>query len=269
MNASVPVKTPIFSRSGDLWVPDAYAAGPFRGLYGGAVAGLVGAAIEEHARNEGWGVPLSSSVTILRPAPLSPLATEISVLQAGRRNAVAECVLRDPATDKIIAKGQAIFVQPAPNTSAPLVPEPQGAQWNVDPETLLQWQNGRRPEHVNFLHILDMRDETDANGQPTIRWSRMMRPLMPFPSRLGALFAAADNASAFWLSASGAWPTDFGFPNVDVSVHVSRAPQGEWIGLLPDALLHQTGMGMSEGVLYDQAGVLGRTCQTNLIVPRG
>lgn len=270
MNTSLSVSSaPIFAREGDLWMPDPYAAGPFRGLYGGAVAGLVGAAMEEHALDEGWGVPLSASVTILRPAPLSRLRTEVSVLQAGRRNAVAECLLTDPATEKLIAKGQAIFVQPAPMRAPPLTPEPEGCNWAADPESLPLWANGRRPEHVNFLHILDMREERDAAGKPGIRWSRMTRPLMSFPSLLGTLFTAADNASAFWLSASGAWPTNFGFPNVDVSIHVARAPKGEWIGVLPDAMLHESGMGLSEGALYDAAGLLGRTCQTNLIVARG
>lgn len=270
MNASTPITTaPIFTREDGKWIPDAYAAGPFRGLYGGAVAGLVAGAMEEHAVRESWGTPLSASVLMLRPAPLAPLTTEITTLQAGRRNAVAECVLRDEG-GKIISKGHAIFVKPDPmRDTRPLTSIPEETNWAADPATLPLWADGKRPEHVNFLHILEMREERDAAGKAGMRWSRMMRPLLPFPSLLGKLFTAADNASAFWLSSSGAWPTNFGFPNVDVSVHVSRAPQGDWIGVTPDAQLHETGMGMSEGSIHDRTGLIGRTCQTNIIVPRG
>lgn len=276
MNSSAPAThaaaetgAPIFTREGGPWLPDDYAAGPFRGLYGGAVAGLVAGAMEEHAVSEGWGTPLSATVLMLRPAPVAPLVTEITTLQAGRRNAVAECLLKDEA-GKIISKGHAIFVKPdAMPGTRPLTAIPTATNWAGDPATLPLWANGKRPEHVNFLHILEMREERDATGKPGMRWSRMTRPLLPFASLLATLFTAADNASAFWLSGSGAWPTNFGFPNVDVSVHVSRAPQGEWIGVTPDAQLHETGMGMSEGALYDRTGLVGRTCQTNILVPRG
>src|ERR1700722_259265 len=61
---------PVFRLEDELWSP---AAGPFGGLHGGAVSGLIVARFEAEARRQGARIALSASVLLLRPAPMSPL----------------------------------------------------------------------------------------------------------------------------------------------------------------------------------------------------
>jgi hypothetical protein len=53
-----------------LWRPSPLAAGPFAGLQGGAVAGLLTAELEAMGSEKGWGCPLSATAWSLRPAPM-------------------------------------------------------------------------------------------------------------------------------------------------------------------------------------------------------
>ncbi len=47
-----------------------------------------------------------------------------------------------------------------------------------------------------------------------------------------------------------------------------RAPQGEWIGLDAQTLLHSGGTGLAESVLHDEQGSVGRAFQTLVVQPR-
>ena len=68
---------------------------------------------------------------------------------------------------------------------------------------------------------------------------------------------------------SAALPFDrFLFINADLTIHLWRAPCGEWIGLDARTLVHPGGSGIAESVLHDEHGALGRAFQTLVIRPR-
>jgi Acyl-CoA thioesterase C-terminal domain len=58
------------------------------------------------------------------------------------------------------------------------------------------------------------------------------------------------------------------FINADLTVHLQRLPQGEWIGLDARTRLHEGGAALAEGVLHDERGPLGRAFQTLVVQQR-
>ena len=58
------------------------------------------------------------------------------------------------------------------------------------------------------------------------------------------------------------------FINVDLSVHLERMPEGEWVCVDAVTLPQPTGVGTAESVLSDERGRIGRAAQTLLIAKR-
>lgn len=257
MNVAMPVIEPVFSRDDGFWQPHVEATGPFRGLHGGAVSGLIAAVMEEKAREEGWGIPLAVSVLILRPAPLERLETRIEVLRAGGRTAMLETSL--VAGDKLIAKGTGVFVKPISLSEAARL---QAAPAATDPSGLTPWSARGPQTRTTFFDALDIRDDNKG-----MKWGRMKRPMVPFDAPFANLFAFADNGTPYWLSSTAFWPPPWGFPNIDITVHASRAPVGPWVGVEPTSDWRADGMGLTDSKLYDEAGPLGRACQTVVLTP--
>jgi hypothetical protein len=58
------------------------------------------------------------------------------------------------------------------------------------------------------------------------------------------------------------------FINADLTLHLQREPRGEWIGLDARTILFESGTGLAESVLHDEAGPVGRAFQTLVVAPR-
>ena len=58
------------------------------------------------------------------------------------------------------------------------------------------------------------------------------------------------------------------FINPDLTLYIDRPPQGEWICLDARTTIAEGGIGVSESVLYDRAGMVGRATQALLVAPR-
>jgi Thioesterase-like superfamily len=247
---------PIFTGDGRAWTPSASAVGPFGGLHGGAVSGLMVARLEAEGRRAEAGVALSVSALLLRPAPMAPLDIEIRALRQGGRVSVFEAILTGEG--KRIAQAIATFAKTA---EAPVLLEAPGEA--VDPRLLPLWRDHPRGGRFGFFDALDIREDGLAR-----KWGRLRRPLTPDASPLADLFAIADCATAFDLSGHGLFPAPVGHPNIDIAIHVSRAPQGAWVGVAPNSDWRREGIGLTEARLFDEIGPLGRSAQAVVIIPR-
>jgi acyl-CoA thioesterase len=98
-------------------------------------------------------------------------------------------------------------------------------------------------------------------------WMRLRHPLLPGEplTPLARLAATAD----FCNGVSAALPFEqFVFINADLTIHLQRLPQGEWIGLDARTQLSGGGPALAEGVLHDEHGPLGRAFQTLVVQAR-
>ena len=102
---------------------------------------------------------------------------------------------------------------------------------------------------------------------PATVWMRMRHPLLPGeePSPLQRTLIAADVGNG--ISAVLDWRR-FVFINVDLSVHLERMPEGEWVCVDAVTLPHESGIGTAESVLFDERGRIGRAVQSLLLAER-
>ncbi len=256
MDASRALDTPVFTRDGAQWRPDPEAGGPFGGLHGGAVSGLIVAEMEREGAEREFGFLLSVSVVLLRPAPMSPLETRSELLRKGGRAGALETLLT--AGGKLIAKGMGSFVAPTPVADTPAAPPLPAA-----PDSLPPWPLKPRFPHRTLFDALDLR----IDGEGRI-WGRLMRPMVPFASAMANAFAVADNGQPFSLGDRHDVLRRFTFPNIDIALHLSRPPIGGWIGVKARSDWRGDGMGLTESELRDETGPLGRCCQTIVLMPR-
>ena len=255
VDTRIEAAEPIFARHGAEWTPHAEAGGPFGGLHGGAVSGLVVAEMEREAAAQQLGQAMSASVLLIRPAPMATLETRSELLRKGGRVGVIETSLI--ADGKLIAKGIASFATAVAATATPaMAPRP------AEPSRLPPWDWISRFQHKTLFDALDIRD--DGNGTC---WGRLRRPLAPFATPFADIFTVADCGTAFYLTGHGIKPR-WSFPNLDLAVHVSRAPVGPWIGVRAQSDWRSDGRGLTQSVLFDEAGQLGSAAQSVALIPQ-
>jgi hypothetical protein len=102
---------------------------------------------------------------------------------------------------------------------------------------------------------------------PGIVWMRMRHPLVPGeePTPLQRVLTAADSGNGV------SWILDyerFIFINVDLTVHLSRMPEGEWVCLDAVTVPEPSGIGLTDTVLFDEGGAIGLAAQTLLVAGR-
>ncbi len=85
------------------------------------------------------------------------------------------------------------------------------------------------------------------------------------PSPLQRVMVAADSGNGVSATLD---LERYIFINVDLSVHLHRLPEGEWIGLDAVTLPEPEGVGLADSVLHDERGPIGRALQTLLVRER-
>lgn len=260
----------IFIADGDRFVPTEHARGPWdpRALHGGAPAALITAAFER--LQPGAELPIGRlSFELLRPVPMEPLTLRTRIVRPGRR--VQELAAELLAGEETIARAAALRVQAVPAEAARAAAAtdelgaPMPAVADVAP---LDFALDGSSEASFAATAMEMRAGQDASTLGPARvWMRLRHPLLPGEplTPLSRLAATAD----FGNGISAALPFDrFLFINADLTVHLLRPPEGEWIGLDAATRLLAGGVGIAESVLHDERGALGRAFQTLVVQPR-
>jgi hypothetical protein len=63
-------------------------------------------------------------------------------------------------------------------------------------------------------------------------------------------------------------PLRYSFVNPDLTVYLERPPAGDWVGFEVRSGAGPLGAGLSESLLRDEAGLLGRSAQSLVIAAR-
>jgi Thioesterase-like superfamily len=202
------------------------------------------------------------TVEILRPVPIGEVEVEAAVVRPGKRVELLEGVVT--AGGDAVMKARAWRMRTGALTLDEPRPEPiagpESGHWepffpgvaDVGYHTHMDWR---------FLH------GSFREAGPAIAWLKMKVPLLPGeePSPLVRVLVAADSANGVSCALD---PREYVFVNTDLNVFVYRAPTGEWIGMDSRTILDATGVGITETVLHDPSGPVGRSLQTLYVAKR-
>lgn len=238
------------------WDPDAQHAGP--------PAALLGRAIERADGGEGFQVG-RVTFEILKSVPIGPVRIEAEVVRPGRSVQMIEATLS--------GEGGALMRARAWRLRIGELELPEGVL--TTPEAPPGPEQGSRPEFfatgqsVGYHTAMDwsaVRGSFLEPGPATV-WMRMACPLVAGeePTPLQRTLVAADVGNG--ISAVLDW-SRYLFVNVDLSVHLERRPEGEWVCVDAMTLPQRSGAGTAESVLSDERGRIGRAVQTLLVSER-
>jgi hypothetical protein len=271
----------IFLAEGEHFVPTEHARGPWDpgALHGGALAALIATAFEQHEPLP--GVLLARmGFELLRPIPFAPLTVAVRTVRPGRRvqELAAEVHAEgDGRGRELICRASALRLQeigpdlpelPDGTSATAAMPGPQEG-------VPVRFALNREVDETSFAaSAMEMRwlDDPEQLGPGRV-WMRLRHPLVDEQhpeghsqaSPLARLAATADFANG--ISASLPFE-EFLFINADLHVHLHRQPRGEWIGIDARTLLEPRGTGLSDSVLHDVEGPVGRGFQALVVSAR-
>ena len=220
----------------------------------------------ESASGIDGGQTVRMAFDILGPVPVGPVRVATSVLRPGRRIELVEAVLTgadDRPLMRLTAWRMRIRDDGATPVDTPPVPVADGPEES-------------RAETAEFFTLdvayhraLDWRFATGSFNAPgpAAAWTRPACALVEGESMapLEHLLVMTDAASG--ISAALDWNT-MSFANVDLSLALHRAPQGEWLGMDARTVLGGTGAGQCYAVLFDETGAIGRSSHALFVEPR-
>ena len=251
---------PIFTPLADQHLrPTALAAGPFAGLQGGAVAGLLTAEVEAQAVLRNWGVAVAASAWFLRPTPMGDLRTKLSIVTEGGRVSVVDNTLYPDQDDKPCATVR-VTLSRQRAVELPELPDP-GSETH-DPTRFPV--RTRKAAHGKswFMDAMEAR-QGDSQGE-NAAWFRLHQPVIEGAGPLSSVLGPAD-----WTHGI-ARPLEnvVADPNPNLTVQLLRPPVGAWIGVRPQTRwLPGTGLGVGSGTLLDTEGEIGRVSMSVVLVP--
>lgn len=239
------------------WDPDSQHAGP--------PAALLGRAIEHLQVAQGATMRIGRiTYEVLKPVPITPLRVEAQIERDGRR--VQMCSASLFAGDIEVMRARAWRIrEEAVAIPEGLVPGPlEHAPKDGTPGEFFP-----TGEETGYHTAMEYRFITGAfiEPGPATVWMRMRVPLVAGEkvTPLSRVLVVADSGNG--VSSTLDW-TRFLFINVDLSVHLHRLPEGEWVCLDAVTMPEPDGVGIADTALFDETGSLGRAAQTLLIASR-
>lgn len=255
-----------YERDGDRYLATELTRGPWDpgAQHAGPPAALLGREIE---RLDEAGEFQVGRITfeILGSVPIGPVEVSARVVRPGRRVELVEAELGDGERALIRARAWRLRTAPVeipPEAMAPAEPPPgpeQGGEAEFFPTG----------QELGYHSAMECRFLTGGFVEtgPSQVWLRMRQPLVAGeePSPLQRTLVAADVGNG--VSAVLDYHR-YLFINVDLTVHLERPPEGEWVCVDAVTLPQPHGVGTAESVLSDRRGRCGRALQTLLIAQR-
>ena len=239
------------------WDPGFQHAGP--------PAALLLREAEQASGIEG-GQTVRLAYDIFAPVPVGPVRVTASVVRPGRRIELVEAVLT-AGSERPLMRLSAWRMR----TRADGAPESAPA----DHPVAAGWQDSRPEvaafftEDVAYHRALEWRFATGSFNAPgpASAWTRPESELVAGEpmTPLQHLLVMTDAASG--ISAELDWSTT-SFANIDLSLALHRAPQGEWLGMDATTVYGGTGAAQCYAVLFDESGPIGRSTHALFVEPR-
>lgn len=239
--------------AGGAWAPDEQHFSPLGGL-------VVHAIDRYRAARPDNGLVLSRiSFDILGRLALDECEIQVETLRPGRTIELLEAVVR--IADRPVVRARAWFLG-ALDTAAVA----GGADGRLAPPEELDrgplvadWPGG-------FIASLDFRAVGLPEPGRAAAWVSTSLDLVAGQrsSPSASYVALVDTANGI---AARRPPTEWMFPNVDLTLHLHRLPEGRWTGLDTTVTFGRTGQGVTSTVLHDLGGPVGYAQQMLTVRP--
>jgi Thioesterase-like superfamily len=254
-----------FHPDGDWLVASELTRGPWDPgfQHAGPPSALLVRAIERAGEPDGFQVG-RITLEILRPVPIGRLRAEARVVRPGRSVELIEATLSGEEGELIRAlawrlRAKPVELDPEPPQESP----PPGPDQGEETGFFLTGQD------VGYHTAMDYRFVHGAflEPGPAMVWMRMRQPLVAGEETtpLQRVLVAADSGNGV---SSALDVSRYLFINTDLSVHLSRMPEGQWVCLDATTYPEANGVGLADTALYDQRGRIGRAAQTLLVRAR-
>jgi hypothetical protein len=184
-------------------------------------------------------------VEVARPGRSIALV-EARATRAGRTVATARAWRLSPADTRQVAGGTTTSI-PGPD---------ELPAWDMTSV----WPGG-------YIASLDVRRAPDAAPGRAVAWVRSPVDLVAGEPAgdLARWVGLLDTANGLSVRES---PREWLFPNVDLTLHLHRQPRGRWVGFDTSVTFGPGGLGLTETVLHDEDGPVGRLAQVLTLRPR-
>lgn len=241
------------AHAGGAWAVDEQHFSP--------LGGLLVHAIDRHlaARPDDGLVMARISFDILGRLALDECEIRVETVRPGRTIELLEAVALISGRPVVRARAWRLA---AVDTS---VVAGGGAGPLTPPDTLEPWAMADAWPG-GFIASLDVRPLAPPQPGRTTAWISSPLDLVAGQSagQLASYIALADTANGIAVRQS---PTDWMFPNVDLTIHLHRSPVGRWTGLDTTVTFGPTGQGITSTVLHDIEGAVGHAQQLLTVRP--
>ena len=222
------------------------------------VSGLVAHAIDRHHPRPGM-ILARICYEILGVIPAEPTSVSVETVRPGRTIELMEATVI--AGHRPVVRARAWRIAQGDTTGvAGGIPEPL-----PPPDSFAPW-DGRSVWSGGYIASLDMRghpDNSPGRGQGWIR-SKVALVEGVDVSPTAAYLGLVDTANGIAVRQD---PRSWMFPNVDLTVHLFRAPEAGWVGFDTTVTFGTQGLGLTSSTLYDVHGPVGRSEQALTVRP--
>jgi hypothetical protein len=251
-----------------------YARGPWSldWLHGGPVAALLAHAVESlPADDVDWFIS-RLTIELSRPVPIEPLRYVAEITRAGRKVSIVEASVTNADSGVVLARARAVRIRtthvPLPFDDAELAPLLQIEPAPSTPSDGHAIERAMSTPIAFHSAAIEQRfvGDTERPG-PVFDWIRACVPLLPDHALtpLQRVAAAVDQASGISAVLPGATHS---FINPDLTVHLFRPLQGEWVGMASATHHHTGGTAMTNTAIFDLEGRIGNSNQSLLLDAR-
>jgi hypothetical protein len=258
----------VFQRDGAHFIPTAAAVSPWAAdrLHGGPVFGLLTRALESELTDAELVIS-RLTFDLFRAVPRAPLELRVEPVQQSSRLALLQAMLSSDGKDCARASALALRtsdVAPGVKTSTPL----------PGPDDLPNEPLFRRAAPIDFQHVppgfhttIQTRWVPRKDHEPLAIWFHLPIPLIAgepdTPLQRAAALSDFTNAVAS-LAAQRREAQPVPYINADATLYFWRRPEGEWFGLQEQGADAERGISVTQSILHDRLGPLGRSQQVRL-----
>lgn len=252
------------SRDGAEWFrPTDACRGPWSvdACHAGPPTGLLARAAEQLVPDQRL---VRLTVDLVRPIPFDGFRVGVRPGRSGRTVSTTSLAIVD-ADGREVVTASAMHLAAGPPGDLPTTP--------YSPPDFTEAEPGRFPiqggahDLPMFASGVEVRYPPGDGPEPgpTRMWMRAL-PLLPDeePSGFQRICPLADCGNAVSRNAE---VTDVAFVNTDLTVMLHRDPAGDWLGTDSISRWEPDGIGISDSLLFDVHGAVGRALQTILLRP--